>query len=1080
MHGRMWTSVQASIKQREIAIAKISEAQWEILIKLFDLKRQGCRFGPELSKRSIICGYLLDGFSGTVSPSRSFRAARYLNHRPRLNGSATSPFLDYLFAEIGESALTEIFGRLSDVDVESLRDAFDEDWYIIQNQDVERSGVDGFIHYMVDGWREGRDPSLRFSTTGYLRRYADIAASGINPFQHWVLHGREEGRLALDTLDGVESIHDEERAIVGKLFDEDFYRQASNHLNLDAVSLLEDYLQSGWKQGLDPTRSFNGYFYSKLHRLRCNPFVHYLIETCGLSMLQNAFAGISTSDVKIIRDAFDEDWYTYCYPEVRDRGEDPFIHYMTVGWVLRRDPSADFSTNAYLNRYPDIKQCLMNPFQHWVLHGREEGRVGALAVRNIRSRSYSPSVCVVLVNKADAVIDPPMLQSVLNQNYPHVEYVVVGLPLATQAREFLDNESKLRSIILSDLSSSSPSDNIIDLWMVGASASKANLIWFTCSDVIYASNFVEKTISSFADNSVEIAFGGLEMSSGLEVAAEIFESDEFNKLARWNRHLVKPAAAWFANPASFGQEVECHTTFVWRRSLLPAECWRIAATMGSPGILLMFRYMLAGGQVAWVRDATAITRIRGLKTDLRPQSLEAMQTFVAELRRVWGISRSAVESYFKISDTRRDPESSLQTTENVEIRKIDEAMRIDRSEMHVLLLSHGIFAGGGENFPIQLANSLREQGANVSILIFDTSRINEDMRQTIDPLVAIYEAEFVAEYGCEEFVKDAGVSIIHSHGVVGEKHFFDAWDASLQIPYLATLHGSYENSSDEDLPEAFVAKIARCVDHFCYTADKNLTRLAPYAVEQHRLTKVINAMPIDPVEFPLTRAQMGIGEDAVVFTFVARGVREKGWEIAIEAFKATQKARPDCSMHLCLVGEGTETDRLFQKFHSDPAVSFLGYQLRIHGLYRISDVAIVPTRFSGESYPLCIIQAMQASVPIIASDIGEISGMLRLGKLKGGMMIAVTEDDLRFISSLKRAMTKMLDHRTRARYREDASIISRRYDMRHLTSKYIELYKHLLLERKGCHKEEPFEQQRSSLSSHLRRLLSPYIQGLGV
>ena len=40
----------------------------------------------------------------------------------------------------------------------------------------------------------------------------------------------------------------------------------------------------------------------------------------------------------------------------------------------------------------------------------------------------------------------------------------------------------------------------------------------------------------------------------------------------------------------------------------------------------------------------------------------------------------------------------------------------------------------------------------------------------------------------------------------------------------------------------------------------------------------------------------------------------------------------------------------FDALHAgDPDITFLGYQPRIHGLYRLSDVAIVPTRFEGES-----------------------------------------------------------------------------------------------------------------------------------
>jgi 2-polyprenyl-6-methoxyphenol hydroxylase-like FAD-dependent oxidoreductase len=40
---------------------------------------------------------------------------------------------------------------------------------------------------------EGRDPSHRFDTSAYLRRYADVAENGSNPLLHYLRHGEAEG-----------------------------------------------------------------------------------------------------------------------------------------------------------------------------------------------------------------------------------------------------------------------------------------------------------------------------------------------------------------------------------------------------------------------------------------------------------------------------------------------------------------------------------------------------------------------------------------------------------------------------------------------------------------------------------------------------------------------------------------------------------------------------------------------------------------------------------------------------------------------------------------------------------------------
>ena len=67
-----------------------------------------------------------------------------------------------------------------------------------------------------------------------------------------------------------------------------------------------------------------------------------------------------------------------------------------------------------------------------------------------------------------------------------------------------------------------------------------------------------------------------------------------------------------------------------------------------------------------------------------------------------------------------------------------------------------------------------------------------------------------------------------------------------------------------------------------------------------------------------------------------------------------------------------------RELHGDNAdVTFLGYQSHIHGALRMSDVAILPTRFAGESFPLSIIQALQVGKPVISTSIGQIAEMNR-------------------------------------------------------------------------------------------------------
>jgi len=71
---------------------------------------------------------------------------------------------------------------------------FNRKWYLHQYQDVREKAMAPAAHYLLYGWREGRDPSPRFSTHRYLLCNPDIRRYNICPLVHWKLKGKKEKR----------------------------------------------------------------------------------------------------------------------------------------------------------------------------------------------------------------------------------------------------------------------------------------------------------------------------------------------------------------------------------------------------------------------------------------------------------------------------------------------------------------------------------------------------------------------------------------------------------------------------------------------------------------------------------------------------------------------------------------------------------------------------------------------------------------------------------------------------------------------------------------------------------------------
>lgn len=71
---------------------------------------------------------------------------------------------------------------------------FDARWYLEQYPDIAAARTDPLTHFMVTGWREGRQPGPKFDVNYYRYAHPDVAKTRVNPLAHYVLHGRAEGR----------------------------------------------------------------------------------------------------------------------------------------------------------------------------------------------------------------------------------------------------------------------------------------------------------------------------------------------------------------------------------------------------------------------------------------------------------------------------------------------------------------------------------------------------------------------------------------------------------------------------------------------------------------------------------------------------------------------------------------------------------------------------------------------------------------------------------------------------------------------------------------------------------------------
>lgn len=142
----------------------------------------------------------------------------------------------------------------------------------------------------------------------------------------------------------------------------------------------EHYLYEGWKGGYDPCPEFSTTFYLEYNRdvreSGIHPFVHYL--NYGKTEGRACGPWSESEHYNLVAPHLDTEFYMAQLRRA-EKVRDPVVHYLTDGWRRGLDPHPDFSTGFYLQRYPDVRNTGRNPYVHYLQFGRSEGRAATRA-----------------------------------------------------------------------------------------------------------------------------------------------------------------------------------------------------------------------------------------------------------------------------------------------------------------------------------------------------------------------------------------------------------------------------------------------------------------------------------------------------------------------------------------------------------------------------------------------------------------------------------------------------------------------------------------------------------------------------
>lgn len=396
------------------------------------------------------------------------------------------------------------------------------------------------------------------------------------------------------------------------------------------------------------------------------------------------------------------------------------------------------------------------------------------------------------------------------------------------------------------------------------------------------------------------------------------------------------------------------------------------------------------------------------------------------------------------------------------------------NSLKILIVTETLVTGGAEVFVLRLAEALKARGHEPSIFVMrgdlinyeQTNRLAENVklfivRQPLLKYVLKLDSLFYrlgVRFSLLRWLQTStlrrnlvaeAADVVHSHLLTADLVTSRAC-RSLGIPWVSTMHGDYlaleheGHSQAARVPDFLAAclEVEQSVEQMVCITDpqvKQLQRLMPSLAAKGQISKIYNGYSastanVDADDRPEIYEQIPM--DAFVIGMVARGIKDKGWDVIFGAFEGLYW--PDA--WLVLVGDGDHLEKL-RATHRHPRIVFCGNVVDPLRYIARFDVACLPSQFAAESLPTVVIEYMVLGKPVIATDIGEIPAMLEAaGDAPAGLLIELG-DTAAMVPIMQAALNDLYsDKALRAAMGANALHAVKKFDIDACVQAYLDVY----------------------------------------
>ncbi|WDZ80928.1 glycosyltransferase (plasmid) [Ensifer adhaerens] len=590
--------------------------------------------------------------------------------------------------------------------------------------------------------------------------------------------------------------------------------------------------------------------------------------------------------------------------------------------------------------------------------------------------NLAPAVSVIVPNYNCAPYLKQRLDSIASQTFRDVEIILLDDASTDNSRQILTEFANAHVEARLHLAETN-GGSVFKAWERGIELAQADLVWIAEADDWCEPDFLMKAVQAFSPSGVRLVHGrSIPVDSGGVVAGD-WNALYLDRISpgRWTSSFTAPAFKEVHSTLGRANTIPNASAVVTRRSSAQRAV-RISAQFKLAGDWAFYLLAAAGGRISYCHEAVNYHRRHDTSVTA---SIEGKEPYFQELKTVG----SLIDSVYGVNASRR---AAFEKHMEQEAKRFGwrgplpapRALHgISESRDPGVLYCVGDLSGGGaQMFAARFVNHWTALPAPAVLFVAEHEIDNPATIRSVSPEVAIITKSDIDEAGgIIALMDDWGLDLAVSGHWWGDRAISRMISEAPQtIPWITIMHGCHENvlSSPKSFPTLRddLRRAESYCDHWVWTAEKNKKIFDEGHVTPRRTSHIINGFA-PTSQFRRKRSDLGIADDALVFTLASRAIESKGWNVALSAFKELQRSSGHIvDLHLVMIGDGPVGDALRSKA-SLKGLHLLRHTSHLADYIHMSDVCLLPSWFPGESLPLVLIEFLAQGKPAIVSDIGK-------------------------------------------------------------------------------------------------------------